>query len=50
LTDERAFARVLPVLTNYLSRPAETLRAPPPKAATKAAGAGFRPDSGYQTT
>jgi hypothetical protein len=30
LTDERAFARVLPVITDYLFRPAETLRALPP--------------------
>ena len=30
LTGEPAFARVLPVLTDYMFRPAETLRAPPP--------------------
>lgn len=30
LTDERAFARVLPVISDYLFRPAETLRALPP--------------------
>ena len=30
LSGERAFARVVPVITNYLFRPVETLRAPPP--------------------
>jgi len=36
LTNERAFARVLPVITDYLFRPAETLRALPHDADARA--------------